>query len=234
MAGNDHGKAGPVREVRTLAGPGFGPVSEGRPDCLVVMLHGVGADGDDLIGLAPELAKALPKALFLAPDGPEPCDMAPMGRQWFSLLSREPGCLESGVRRAAGDLDAFLGDLLAREGLGPDRLILLGFSQGAMVALHAGLRGTFCPRAVIALSGTLLAAETLDRELLHRPPTLILHGDADPVVPVIAADHARDILGRAGLVPAVHILPGLGHGIDERALALIRRFLAPGLSGTPS
>src|ERR671910_2370048 len=115
-----------------LLGPATGPLAGGAPRQLVVLLHGVGADGQDLIGLAPMLAEKLPHALFIAPDGPQPCDMAPYGRQWFSLQDRRPAALLAGVKRAAPLLDAFLDELLERHGLDEGRLALLGFSQGTM------------------------------------------------------------------------------------------------------
>ena len=211
---------------RPLIARAFGPADGGAPEWLVVMLHGVGADGADLIGLAPILAGGMTNALFLAPDGPEPCDMAPMGRQWFSLARRDPGALDAGVRRASVDVAGFVAGELDKAGLGADRLILLGFSQGAMTALHLALRGAEGPAAaVVALSGMLLCAHTLADEIRHRPPVLICHGDADMVVPVSAAGHAGDLLQAAGVPVERHIVAGLGHGVDDRVIAFIQAFL---------
>ncbi|MGY9015845.1 MAG: alpha/beta hydrolase, partial [Rhodospirillales bacterium] len=74
----------------TLNGPTLPPMDGGTPEQLVLLLHGVGADGNDLIGLAPYFQKVLPKALFVSPDAPFSYDMAPFGRQWFSLQERTP------------------------------------------------------------------------------------------------------------------------------------------------
>lgn len=213
----------PVR--RPIAGPGFGPKDGGRPRWLCVLLHGIGADGNDLIALAPLLADVLPEARFLAPHGPEPCDMAPMGRQWFSLLDRSEAALAAGVRRAAADVEGFAGGALADLGLGAERLILAGFSQGAMTALFAGLRRAASPAAILAFSGALIAPAALAAEIRCRPPVCLIHGDADEVVPADSATVAEKALAEAGVPVECHVLEGLGHGIDEAALALAADFL---------
>ena len=138
-----------------------------RDDCpLVVFLHGLGADGSDLIGLAPVLAPHFPEAAFVSPDAPSPCDMAPMGRQWFSLQSREPQDLYSGSEKAREALDAFLDAELERHSLDDSRLALFGFSQGTMMALHTALRRPTPIAGVAGFSGHLVGVEgCLD---LHR------------------------------------------------------------------
>ncbi|HEX9809764.1 MAG TPA: dienelactone hydrolase family protein [Alphaproteobacteria bacterium] len=210
---------------RPLTGPAFGPAGGADARWLVVLLHGVGADGADLIGLAPRLAEVVPGARILAPHAPEPCDMAPVGRQWFSLQDRGDAALHAGAERARPDLEAFLATALAEAGLGPSRLILAGFSQGAMAALHAGLRRDAAPAAILALSGALIAPARLAAEIACRPPVLIVHGEEDPVVSPALARRAEKALRAAGVAVEAHLLPGLGHGIDERAFALTADFL---------
>ena len=214
-----------------LAGPSMPPAAGGPPRQLVVMLHGVGADGNDLIDLAPILAQVLPEAEFLSPDGPYPCDMAPFGRQWFSLLDRTPAAIEAGVRATAPILDAYLDAMLAARGLSDDQLALVGFSQGTMMALHVALRRPRRLAGLVGFSGRLVAAETLPAEILSRPPVLLVHGDADEVLPI--AVHAPAVAGleRVGVPVTAHVSPGLGHGIDEQGLRLAMAFLAQALAG---
>ena len=209
----------------TLSGPAFGPVSKGPVRQLVVLLHGVGADGDDLIGLAPHLAEVLPHAAFISPNAPERCDMAPFGYQWFSLMDRRPEALNQGVRRAAPVLDAFLDSELAKFRLGDEALALIGFSQGTMTGLFAALRRQQPCAAVIGYSGALLGVETLAAEIKSRPPVLLVHGDQDPVVPFAALAHAAAALAANGVAVEEVARPGLGHGIDGPGLALGARFL---------
>jgi len=212
----------------SLHGPSVKPKSGAAPRRLVVLLHGVGADGNDLIGLAPHWAALLPDAEFISPDAPYPCDMAPFGRQWFSLQTRTPESILAGVRATAPIVDAFLDEALAARGLEPAQLALVGFSQGSMMSLYIGLRRAAPLAAIVAYSGALVGPELLATELRSRPPVLLVHGDADPIVPVRALDAAAQALTAAG-VPCEHVLrPGLGHGIDEEGLRRGGTFLRDG------
>lgn len=215
--------------MQRLDGPRLAPAGGGPARQLVVLLHGVGADGTDLAGLAPIWAQDLPEAAFVAPDAPFPCDMAPYGRQWFSLgfslADRDPQRMAAGVRAVAPAVEAFLAEELARLGLPPDALALMGFSQGAMTALHVGLRGAVPPAAILAYSGALLAPDTLGAELRARPPVLIVHGEADEVVPAWAGRFAESALHEAGVPTEAVFIPGLGHGIDDAGLAAGARLL---------
>src|SRR5213595_3130612 len=105
-----------------LSGPSRPPASGGRPSRLVILLHGLGADGNDLIGLAPHWARLLPDAEFLSPDAPFPCDMAHYGYQWFSSQDRSPEAVLAGVRAAAPVLDAFIDEALKERDLADSEL----------------------------------------------------------------------------------------------------------------
>jgi phospholipase/carboxylesterase len=214
-----------------MDGPRLGPKAGGAARQLVVLLHGVGADGADLIGLAPAWAEGLPHAAFIAPDAPEPCDMAPYGRQWFSLQDRRPASLAAELRRAAPALDGFLDAELARLGLGPEALALAGFSQGAMMALFTGLRRPQAPAAILAYSGALAAPETLAAEIRGRPPVLVVHGEADDIVPAAAGRAAEQALRTAGVPVESLYRPGLGHGIDDAGLTAGLRVLRAAYAG---
>lgn len=212
--------------MAALDGPRRGPRGKGPARQLVVLCHGVGADGNDLIELAPVLAQALPEAAFVAPHAPEPYDMAPeFGRQWFSLADRTPALLEAGVRRAAPMLHAFLDAELARLDLPAAACALLGFSQGAMMVLYAGLRHAPPPRAVLAFSGAMPGIAGLAREITGRPPVLLVHGELDDVVPIERSRDAEQALRAAGVAVESLWCPGLGHGIDEAGLAAASGFL---------
>ena len=210
---------------RPLMGPGFGPPSGERPEMLCILLHGLGADGNDLIALAPLLAELMPTARFIAPDAPEPCDMAPIGYQWFSLQDPSQEAMETGARRAARDAGAFIDEMLDGLGLTPDRLVLAGFSQGAMTALYMGLRRETVPRAIVSFSGALIAPEMLAGEIRCRPPVCLIHGEADTLVPVMSSRVAETVLEGAGVPVESHVLEGLGHGIDDAALIAAAAFL---------
>ncbi|WP_225766906.1 alpha/beta hydrolase [Inquilinus sp. Marseille-Q2685] len=220
---------------RTLFGPRLAPASGRAPKALVVLLHGVGADGQDLIGLAPHWAAHLPEAEFLAPDGPEPCDMAPYGRQWFSLQDRTASVMEAGLQATLPVLNGFLDQALAERGLTDADLALVGFSQGTMTSLYTALRRPRPCAAVIGYSGALLGAQALARDIVSRPPVLLVHGEDDPVVPFAAMAAAAQALRGAGVDVETLARPGLGHGIDPEGLvaglAALRRHLPQAASG---
>jgi phospholipase/carboxylesterase len=203
-----------------LDGPRFGPARGGAPDALVVLVHGFGADGHDLIDLAALWAETLPGALFVAPDAPEPCDGVPFGRQWFALWDRSAAQLGAGVQAAAAALGRFVSTEAERLALAPDRVALMGFSQGAMTVLEAGLCGAVPePACVLAYSGGMIGAETAAARLAARPAVLLVHGEADEVVPVAATRRAAAALQEAGVPVRALYRPALGHGLDEAGLA---------------
>lgn len=202
-----------------LTGPTFAPASGGPARHLVVFLHGLGSNGDDLIELAPYFAQALPDAVFFAPDAPEPCDMAPFGRQWFSLRDQSPQAMLAGVESGATVLNAFLDAKLAELGLSDDKMMLVGFSQGTMLALHVALRRPAAPAAVVGYSGLVVAPERLlEDKIAARPPILLVHGEDDEVVPHSFLLFAQEIFEKLGLPVLALSRPGLGHSIDEEGL----------------
>lgn len=202
-----------------LDGPRWGPASKAAPKQLVVLCHGLGADGHDLIDLAPTWGHALPDALFVSVDAPFEHESG-FGRQWWSVADRTPSVMEAGVRRAAGFLDAFIDAELVRLGLPTEAYALMGFSQGAMTVLFTGLRRAIAPRAILAFSGALVAPDSLASELANRAPVLLVHGEADDVVPVQRSRDAEAALRAANVpVEAVYV-PRLGHGIDDSGLAM--------------
>ncbi len=208
-----------------LDGPRIAPLSGGPATSLVVFLHGYGADGNDLIDIGRMLTPALPETAFVSPHAPEPCGEAPVGRQWFPLAGGDPHLLRQGVVSAAPALDAFLDAELAAYSLSDDRLALVGFSQGTMMALQVGPRRAGQIAGIVGYSGLLAGPEYLATELRQRPPVLLVHGDADPVIPVMALQVAGEALRATGFPLEWHVRPGLQHGIDQEGLTLGAEFL---------
>ncbi len=197
----------------------WGPASQGEPKQLVVLCHGLGADGYDLLDLAPNWGPGVPDALFASVHAPE-LHYSGFGRQWWPVGDRRPEVMEAGVRNAARHLDAFLDAELVRLGLPAEAYALMGFSQGAMTALFTGLRRAVAPRAILAFSGALLVPDSLAAELRNHAPVLLVHGEADDVVPASRSRDAEQALRAAGVSVESAFIPGLGHGIDDTGLAM--------------
>lgn len=219
--------------TRVLNAERRAPIS-GDVRSVVVFLHGYGANGADLLGLADPLGEHLPDTLFVAPDAPENCAGAPMGYQWFPIpwidgSSEEEA--ERGMNAAVADLNAFLDALMVDEDVLPEQVVLFGFSQGTMMSLHVAPRREDAVAGVVGFSGRLLAPEDLADEVVVRPPILLVHGDADDVVPVQSLPDAADALQKAGFEDVyAHIMKGTAHGIAPDGLSVALAFMRDKLS----
>ena len=208
--------------------------ASGRTRSMVVFVHGYGADGGDLLGLADPLAPHLPDTLFLAPDAPQDCVGNPFGFQWFPipwLDGSSQEAAEAGMAASETLFNAFLDARLAEAGLGPEALALVGFSQGAMMSLHVAPRRAKAVAAVVAISGRLLVPERLAADTMVKPPVLLVHGDQDPVVPFEDMALAGNALIEAGFETYGHVMKGTGHGIAPDGLGVTLQFLKEHLPG---
>ncbi len=209
----------------SLDGPRVAPAAGGVATSLVILLHGYGSNGADLIGLVPYWRARLPGTAFISPNAPEPCPGAPGGFQWWGFTGTGGESRAAGAARAAPVLDAFIDEELAKAGLSDGRLALVGFSQGTMMALQVGPRRRHPIAGIVGYSGMLAGAEELGAQLTHRPPVLLVHGDADPMIPLAAFHTTKAALEGLDFVVASHVSPGLTHSIDAAGLELGARFL---------
>jgi len=201
----------------------------GETRSIVVFLHGYGANGADLLGLADPLGEHLPDTLFIAPDAPENCAGSPFGYQWFPIPWIDGSSEEEsrrGMDAAVEDLNAFLDALMVDEDVLPEQVVLFGFSQGTMMSLHVAPRREDEIAGIIAFSGRLLEPELLKDEAVSRPPVLLVHGDADDVVPVQSLPEAAEALQAAGWSDVfAHVMKGTGHGIAPDGLSVALAFM---------
>ncbi len=209
----------PVLESAVLK-PKSGPVKQ-----LVVLLHGVGADANDLIGLAPMLQEYLPNAQFSSPNAPFEYDMAPFGRQWFSLADRSPEALLAGVETAAPILDQYLDDQLAMLGLDDSKLAIFSFSQGTMTALYTMFRRAKPCAGIAGFSGAMIGGEYLAEEATAKPPVALIHGNMDDVVPFAAMAMAEEYLQESDIEVRTCTAENVGHGIDPAGMLFAGKFL---------
>ncbi len=211
--------------IPTLSGPAFGPAEGSEIAQIVILCHGLGADGNDLIGLAPHFAQVLPNAKFLSPNAPYPCDMAPSGYQWFSLQERSEEAMLAGAKLAHPILNSFIDQQLEKHNLTDDKLALVGFSQGTMLSLFTAPRREHPVAGVVGFSGRLIGKNLVASETLCCPPIIMINGDQDDLVPAEVQPIAVETLSTAGIEIEGHIRPGLGHSIDEEGIRIAQGFL---------
>lgn len=213
---------------KIVNGASLQPHSGGVPKQIVVLLHGYGSSGADLISLAPHWQQRLPDTLFLAPNAPQ---RSGAGYQWWPLHGFTPAALAAGAAQAAPAIHAFVDRKLGQYGLSDADLAIVGFSQGTMMALHVGLRRSAAPAAIIGYSGMLVGAHELAHADIVKPPVLLVHGTADPVVPVAALHAASTELRKLGIGVETHASAGVGHSVDPVGLRLGMEFAAKGFAG---
>jgi phospholipase/carboxylesterase len=211
--------------TKTLSGPEQ-KAKSGNTKQLVILLHGLGADGNDLFGLVPYFIDSLPDAHFISPDAPFPCDMSPYGRQWFSLQTREEDAIYEGLKNTAPILNNFIDQKLKELKLKDKDLAIIGFSQGTMLALHTILRRNNPIGGVLGYSGALVAPHSLKEDIKSRTPICLVHGEEDLVVPFDAFSQAVSVLQKLGVEIHGYSREGLGHGIDPAGMQIGMKFLS--------
>ncbi len=209
-------------DSQILQGPAAAPASGQPARQLIILLHGVGADGNDLFGLVPHLQPVFPDAAFLSPDAPQAYDMAPFGRQWFSIREYNDAAIRAGVAATAPILHDFIDEQRDQRGLAEDQVALIGFSQGTMMSLYVGLRREASLAGIVGFSGRWIEDEP---PIIARPPVLLIHGEADPVLPFANLARAEAALEAAEVAVESLARPHLGHGIDGPGLHAAVHFL---------
>ena len=214
-----------MSEIPELNGPRIEPEG-GKPEKLGILCHGYGSNGDDLIGLVPHLKRVMPNAAYVSPNAPEPCFGAPNGYQWFALstLSQEERLV--GTLKAAPILDHFIDQELERYGLEEKDLILIGFSQGTMMSLHVGLRRASDIGGIVGFSGAMTLPNNWQDEITSKPPTVLIHGEQDNVVPVQLMHQAFIALQEVDVPVDNHMSPGVTHSIGPDGLQKALEFLS--------
>lgn len=215
---------------KIVNGSSLRPLSGGPPKQIVLLLHGYGSNGADLISFAPHWQQDLPDALFLAPNAPQRC--GGFGYQWWPLTQFTPAALAAGATGAAPAIDALIDKKLKQYDLTERHLAIIGFSQGTMMALHVGLRRQTSVAGIVGYSGMLTGAANLAHQQITKPPVLLVHGSADPIVPVAALHDAKSHLQRVGIEVQTHVSSGLGHSVDPIGLKLGGEFVKRVLEGS--
>jgi phospholipase/carboxylesterase len=222
------------------AGPTLAPANKQAAESVVIFLHGYGSNGDDLIGLAPFFAQHLPKTVFYSPNAPQPWEGGFFGgRQWFSLAGYDPDTLRrdpqrmggmyermyEGAEQASGFLNDYIDQAATHHQVPTNKVALIGFSQGTMMALHAAFRRSNSIAGIVGFSGAIVGGSKLKDQIKSRPPVVLIHGSDDPVVPVQALEEIKGVLTANTVSVETMIIPGLQHGIDQAGAARAAVFL---------
>ena len=215
---------------KIVNGSSLQPLSGGSPKQIVLLLHGYGSSGADLITLASHWQCDLPDALFLAPNAPQQLGNLSSGYQWWPLSAFTPQALALGATSAAPAIEAFIERKLGQYELTEAKLAIVGFSQGTMMALHVGLRRPREIAAIVGYSGMLTGGQELTNLPITKPPVLLVHGSADTVVPLAALNAAKKQLEDLGIDVTAHISPGVGHSVDLVGLRMGGEFVVRALT----
>lgn len=205
------------------------PAASGNTKSVVLFLHGYGADGGDLLGLADPLAPMMRDTVFLAPDAPEKSMGNPNGFQWFPIPWLDGSTEEDSARgmdEAAEDIDALIDQVLEQEGISPSQLIIFGFSQGTMMALMVVPQRDEPIAGIVGISGRLMEPDGFGDLVVSRPPVMLIHGDQDDMVPIQHFHEAGQALEAAEFDVYAHVMKGTGHGIAQDGLSVAFTFMA--------
>ena len=216
IVGGSENSKGDILMTQSFLGPSLPPASGKKPTSIIVLIHGYGANGDDLLSLGKAWSDLLPDTLFVAPHGPTVCEMNPAGNQWFDLKDWDPARIIKEVQSITPAFNQYLDGLLEDHNLPYDKLAFVGFSQGAMLAMHIGLHRPQCA-GVVAYSGGFL--EDPQELMIAHPPVLLIHGDQDDVIGHSFSEQAEARLKTLGVPVNLSVIAGLGHNIDQRGLA---------------
>ncbi|MBK67535.1 MAG: phospholipase [Rickettsiales bacterium] len=214
-----------------LSGHAVSPNTENTIENIVLFLHGLGSNGEDLIQLAPYFASKIESTVFISPNAPEACDIAPPEAQdsfqWFSLQNRDPQAIEGGVAGVTPRLHTFMDEILAHYKVSAKNLYIVGFSQGTMMSLFAAPRYKEQIGGIVGFSGALPGGMELAQnpEEFKKMPILLIHGEEDDVVPHTSLGLADIALRQTGFDVKTVSRPGLGHSIDEEGLVAAIEFV---------
>ena len=197
-----------------------------KPSKLVVLLHGVGSNSDDMIELVPYFQEFMPDANFISPNGIEPYDLAPYGHQWFSVQDRSLKGMQLELARTHLTLKRHMKAHLMALELDYNDLIVIGFSQGVMAGLYAVVTNNLPIAGFIGFGGSFIPPAH-DIKVIDKTPICLIHGEKDEVLPLDYMDKSTMLLRNYGLVVETHIIPNLAHSIDyagiQAAIAFIKK-----------
>ena len=206
------------------------PLSQKKPKSAVILCHGYGGDGKDISILANYWRAHLPNTLFICPDAPEKCAASPSGFQWFDLMdqSREQVLSKSFV--AENKLNKLIDEVKNKNNLLADQIILSGFSQGCMISLQTGIKRKDKVNSIVGYSGRIIDTDHLSKNIVSKPNIILMHGDADQIVPINSLLEAIDFFNKNNYKIESKIFENCEHHIPAEGSSLGLQFIKKQLS----
>ena len=201
------------------------PNHEIKPTSLVVLLHGIGADGFDLVPLAEFWSSTLKKTKFYSLHAPEAYKLAPSGRQWFDLEDRDQTRILKEIELVKPIIVNFLEKKLKKNNLSYKDIVFVGFSQGTMVALNLALTIKKEIMGVLGYSGGVILTKSGKIEICSKPNICLVHGNDDEVVPKKMMETTKEVLIQNNINTKAHLIKNMGHGINQEGLEIGQNFL---------
>ena len=183
----------------------------------VILLHGYGGDGNDIVPVTINWKRFLPNTIFICPDGPETCSINPTGYQWFDLNSEDEEYITQKALEAEKILKKFIVEIKNEFDLFNSNICLSGFSQGCMMSINVGLSEKEKFAGILGFSGKIINKVDLDRRIFSKPSTLLIHGDQDEIVPPVNLLEAKDFFERNKIEIITKMIKGCGHNIPIEA-----------------
>ena len=212
-----------------LEATSISPLSKNKPQQVIVLCHGYGGDGKDISALAINWQRFLPDALFLCPNAPETCSINPKGYQWFDLtIEKEEIILEKSLI-AEKKLNIFLDQVCDNLQLEPINLALVGFSQGCMISIQAGLKRKKKVNSLIGYSGKVINQKHLSDNINSKPKIFLMHGENDTIVSPTHLLEAKEYLKNHGINAKIKMFKNCEHKIPIEGSSLGLRFLKKNL-----
>ena len=205
------------------------PFLEGKPQQAIILCHGYGGDGKDISVLANNWRRFLPNAIFLCPDAPEICSVNSEGYQWFDLMSEDESKIVENSLIAEKKLNLFIDEILESLNLPPDKLGLVGFSQGCMLALQTALKREDKIKCILGYSGKIMNKNYLNGKIVSRPNIFLMHGDKDTVVPLSHLLEAKEFFNKNNYKIKTKIFKNCEHKISVKGSSLGLEFLKQNL-----
>jgi len=191
----------------------------------IILLHGYGGDGKDISMLSLNWKRHMPNTVFVCPNGHEPCAINPSGYQWFDLTKEDTDYILEQSIKAEDVLKKFINEIKQEFKLSNNRICLSGFSQGCMMSLNVGLTVEEKFSCIVGFSGKIINQKDLKKRIKNNTETLLIHGEADQIVPSTHLLEAKDFLIRNNVEVDTLLIKNCDHHIPIEASSTALNFI---------